>query len=265
MTRPLRALSLLAAALWLMLGACTPELIEAGLAKPPAPQIMPGVYVATMDGTRRLPAIPVEKVPPEFQRQTVYYPTDLPEGTIIVDPSARHLYLMLGRNMALRYGISVGKAGFEWSGEAIVAKRRAWPMWTPPPEMIARKPELAQWKDGQPGGLDNPLGARALYLTTQGKDYGYRIHGTPEWFSIGQNASSGCIRLINQDIIDLAARVRDGAKVIVLTREGRFPDGLTLPPPPKTPKPARKPALMPAFTPVLQGVPPALQAPAPTE
>jgi hypothetical protein len=100
--------------------------------------------------------------------------------------------------------------------------------------MIDRKPELAKWEKGQPGGPTNPLGARALYLTTNGVDYGYRIHGTPEWQSIGSNASSGCIRMINQDIIDLYNRVPDGAKVVVLTQDGQVPTGLTLPPaPPK--------------------------------
>jgi hypothetical protein len=98
--------------------------------------------------------------------------------------------------------------------------------------MIDRKPELAKWEKGQPGGPTNPLGARALYLTTNGVDYGYRIHGTPEWQSIGSNASSGCIRMINQDIIDLYNRVPDGAKVVVLTQDGQVPTGLTLPPPP---------------------------------
>jgi hypothetical protein len=97
--------------------------------------------------------------------------------------------------------------------------------------MIARKPELAKWENGQPGGPTNPLGARALYLTTNGVDYGYRIHGTPEWQSIGANASSGCIRMINQDVIDLYGRVPDGAKVVVLTRDGKVPSRLVLPPP----------------------------------
>jgi hypothetical protein len=116
--------------------------------------------------------------------------------------------------------------------------------------MIERKPELSKWEKGQPGGLDNPLGARALYLTTNGIDYGYRIHGTPEWNSIGRNASSGCIRMINQDVIDLYERVPDNTKVIVLNADGSMPKGLTLPPPqPK--KPAEpviivpKPSVMP--------------------
>ncbi|AWB48066.1 L,D-transpeptidase [Gemmobacter aquarius] len=254
----------------LFLSGCVPDqaMIDAGLAKPPEPKIEQGVYVSSMDGRFTLPAVPVEKVPPEFQRQTVYYPTDQAPGTIIIDTAARHLYLVTGKNMALRYGISVGKAGFEWSGEALITNRKEWPTWTPPPEMIDRKPELEKWKDGQPGGLENPLGARALYLTTNGIDYGYRIHGTPEWFSIGRNASSGCIRMINQDVIDLYARVQDGAKVIVLNRDGSIPTKLTLPPPaPKKPKPAATPApvpaAMPAFKPGLTGVPPALIVPPP--
>lgn len=144
----------------------------------------------------------------------------------------------MGKGKAIRYGIAVGKAGFEWSGEANVTNRKPWPTWTPPPEMIDRKPELAKWEKGQPGGPTNPLGARALYLTTNGRDYGYRIHGTPDWWSIGKNASSGCIRMINQDVMDLYGRVPDGARVIVLTRDGKMPTGLKLPPPaPKKKKP----------------------------
>ena len=255
----------------LLLSACMPDpaMIEAGLAKPPPPKLEQGVYVSSMDGTFSLPAVPVEKVPTEFQRQTVYYPTDQATGTIIINTAARHLYLVTEKNTALRYGIAVGKSGFEWSGEAQITGRKQWPTWTPPPEMIDRKPELEKWKDGQPGGLENPLGARALYLTTNGIDYGYRIHGTPEWFSIGRNASSGCIRMINQDVIDLYNRVQDGAKVIVLNRDGSLPTKLTLPPPaPKKPKKvepvAPVPAAMPAFKPALTGVPPALVIPSAT-
>jgi lipoprotein-anchoring transpeptidase ErfK/SrfK len=161
----------------------------------------------------------------------VDFPTDEAPGTVIIHPGERHLYFVTGNNKAIRYGISVGKAGFEWAGVAQVTNRRPWPTWTPPPEMIARKPELAKWEGGQPGGPTNPLGARALYLTTNGIDYGYRIHGTPEWQSIGANASSGCIRMINQDVIDLYGRVPSGAKVIVLTRDGDVPTRLVLPPP----------------------------------
>ncbi|HEX9857722.1 MAG TPA: L,D-transpeptidase, partial [Paracoccaceae bacterium] len=197
--------------------------------------------------------IPVEKVPPQFQRQTVYFPTEEVPGTIIISPGERLLHLVTGKNQAIRYGISVGRAGFEWSGEAIVASRQPWPTWTPPPEMIERDPKLAKWEKGQPGGPTNPLGARALYLTSNGRDYGYRIHGTPEWQSIGRNASSGCIRMINQDVMDLYQRVPPGAKVIVLNRDGSMPTRLTLPPP--APKPVKKVADVVTPTPALPPLP----------
>ena len=200
-----------------------------------------GVYLATSDNGIAIPAVDPAKVPQEFQRQVVDFPSAEAPGTVIINPGARQLYFITGNGKAIRYGISVGKAGFEWAGEAKVTNRRAWPTWTPPPEMIARKPSLAKWEKGQPGGPTNPLGARALYLTTNGVDYGYRIHGTPDWWSIGKNASSGCIRMINQDVLDLYARVPNGAKVIVLNRDGSVPKGLKLPPPaPKKKAPAAK-------------------------
>ena len=214
------------------LAACVTETgtPSVGAAAPPVGKVAAGVYVATKDGGFVLPAVPVEKVPTQFQRQTVAYTTDEPAGTIIINTQAKHLYLIIGKNKAIRYGISVGRAGFEWSGQALVTERKTYPTWIPPKEMIERKPELVKWEKGQPGGPNNPLGARALYLTTNGVDYGYRIHGTPEWFSIGKNASSGCIRMIHQDVIDLYNRVPLGTKVIVLTRDGKVPQGLTLPP-----------------------------------
>jgi hypothetical protein len=204
------------------------------------------------------------KVPDAYLRQTVYFPTNEAVGTVVIDPSARHLFLVTGKNQATRYGIAVGRDGFQWSGEAIISSRQPWPMWTPPPEMIERKPELLKWEKGQPGGTENPLGARALYLTTEGVDYGYRIHGTPEWFSIGKNASSGCIRMINQDVMDLYSKVADGAKVVVLNADGSYPKGLKLPPPapkkkvaavPAVAKPAETMVLNPALVPSAAVVP----------
>ncbi|MFN7224593.1 MAG: L,D-transpeptidase [Paracoccaceae bacterium] len=203
-----------------------------------------GVYLATSDNGFPIPAVDPAKVPAEFQRQVVDYASTEAPGTVIINPAAKHLYFVTGNGKAIRYGIAVGKAGFQWSGEAKVTSRRPWPTWTPPKEMIERKPELSKWEKGQPGGPTNPLGARALYLTTNGVDYGYRIHGTPDWWSIGKNASSGCIRMINQDVMDLYSRVPDGAKVVVLTADGKMPKGLSLPPPapkkkaPVAPKPA---------------------------
>lgn len=216
------------------LTACAPDpkLIAAGVMKAPAPKLVQGAYVATTDDGFAVPAVDEAKVPQAFLRQEVYYPTEERVGTVVIDPSARHLYLVTGKNKAMRYGIAVGRDGFQWSGEALITSRQHWPTWTPPPEMIERKPELIKWEKGQPGGPDNPLGARALYLTTNGIDYGYRIHGTPEWFSIGKNASSGCIRMINQDVMDLYERVQDGAKVVVLNADGSYPTKLNLPPPP---------------------------------
>lgn len=208
------------------------------------------IYAARNDNGISIPALPVAEIPAQFQRQLVDFPTAEAANTIIIAPGERHLYLVMGNGKALRYGIAVGRDGFLWSGEAIIANRKPWPTWTPPPEMIARKPELAQWKNGQPGGPTNPLGARALYLETNGVDYGYRIHGTPEWQSIGQNASSGCIRMINQDVMDLYERVPDGAKVIVLTLDGRVPDRLNIPPVQKPRKPAPPP---PVVIPVYDG------------
>ncbi len=252
-----------------LLSACVPDpaMIEAGLAQPPAPQEVPNAYLATKDANIDIPALPVSEIPQQFRRQTVYFPTEEVPGTIIINPSQRVLHYVTGKNQAIRYGISVGRSGFEWSGTAIVSEKKPWPTWTPPPEMIARDPKLAKWAKGQPGGPTNPLGARAIYLTTNGVDYGYRIHGTPEWRSIGRNASSGCIRMINQDVIDLYNRLKGGEKVVVLTRDGQYPTRLVLPPPaPKpaavaaAPAPVVVPAAMPTFNPLLQGVPPALQA-----
>lgn len=250
----------LAAVAAALLSACvpTPEMIEAGLAEAPAPKPVENAYLSSMDAGIEIPALPVEEIPAQFRRQEVYFPSEEAPGTVIVNPSERVLHYILGKNKAIRYGISVGRAGFEWSGTAIVSEKKPWPTWTPPPEMIERDPKLEKWKDGQPGGPTNPLGARAIYLTTNGVDYGYRIHGTPEWKSIGRNASSGCIRMINQDVIDLYNRLQGGEKVVVLTRDGQYPTKLVLPPPPppKKPKPVElTPDMLPPLPPPITTVP----------
>lgn len=172
-------------------------------------------YSAMTDGEYRLPSIPVAKVPREYRRQVVSYPTKEKAGTIIVDTPNHYLYLVQTDGTAMRYGVGVGREGFEWSGTARVGWKRKWPTWTPPAAMIRRQPELAKYRGGMEPGLNNPLGARALYLMQGRRDTGYRLHGTPEWWSIGQSMSSGCIRLMNQDVIDLYERVQPGAKVIV--------------------------------------------------
>jgi lipoprotein-anchoring transpeptidase ErfK/SrfK len=124
--------------------------------------------------------------------------------------------------MAMRYGIGVGREGFSWSGDAVIQRKAEWPKWTPPAEMVARDPKAAEWANGLPGGLSNPLGARALYLFQGNRDTLYRIHGTTEPYSIGTNVSSGCIRLINQDIVDLYSRVPVGTRVVVLPADASF-------------------------------------------
>jgi lipoprotein-anchoring transpeptidase ErfK/SrfK len=157
-----------------------------------------------------------------FERTEVAYATKEPPGTIVVDPHAHYLYYVMPNGRAMRYGVAVGKAGFAWSGTAFIKTKQEWPDWYPPKEMIERHPELKPQLDklqsgmGVPGGERNPLGARAMYLWQGNKDTYFRIHGTLEPHSIGTNASSGCIRLINQDAIDLYSRVQEGTKVVVL-------------------------------------------------
>lgn len=246
-----------AALAMVLLAACVdPSLSTATSGQPALPKAEENVYVAAMDSGIAIPALPVEKIPPTYRRQVVEYASEQAPGTIIIDPSKRLLYYVLSNKKAIRYGIAVGKAGFEWSGEALVSEKKTWPTWTPPKEMIERKPELAKWEKGQPGGPTNPLGARAIYLLSNGVDYGYRIHGTPEWNSIGRNASSGCIRMINQDVIDLYGRVKGGEKVIVLTAAGEMPKGLYIPKPPAVKKKAVAAAPTPAPIPALVVLPP---------
>lgn len=165
------------------------------------------MYAGFSDGGFALPAIPYKKVDPKWRRQVVVDPTGEAPGTIVVRVQERFLYWVQEGGDAIRYGVGVGKAGFEWSGRAVIQYTKQWPTWTPPKEMIARKPEVAKWANGQPGGLMNPLGARALYIFKDGWDTGYRVHGSPEWWTIGTQASSGCVRMMNQDIIDLYNRV----------------------------------------------------------
>jgi lipoprotein-anchoring transpeptidase ErfK/SrfK len=178
-----------------------------------------GMYAATPTERFPIPAIDVSKIDPRYFRQQVTYSTSEPPGTIIVDPSSNFLYLVQEHGTALRYGVGVGREGFGWTGRANIRRKAEWPTWTPPASMIAREPELAKYAGGMPPGLDNPLGARALYLYQGRRDTLYRLHGTNEPWSIGQSVSSGCIRLFNQDIIDLYNRTPIGTAVVVL--EGR--------------------------------------------
>lgn len=185
----------------------------------PANQIFTSEYGSVTDAGYTIPAVPISQIDKRYHRQIVNYRTAEKPGTIIVDTPKRFLYYVLPGGKAVRYGIGVGREGFAWEGDAYIAWKQPWPKWTPPKEMVERQPKLKKYaEDGQPGGLNNPLGARALYLFNEdGQDTLFRLHGTPGWKSIGTAASSGCIRLMNQDIIDLYERVRPGrsAKVIV--------------------------------------------------
>jgi len=149
-----------------------------------------------------------EQLPAEYERQMVFFRTVEPPGTIIVHTSERYLYVVQGNSRALRYGIGVGRDGFQWAGQVLISRKAEWPDWTPPPEMIARQPYLPRWMAGGPG---NPLGARALYLGTTV----YRIHGTNQPQTIGHAVSSGCFRLVNNDVMDLYDRVPVGTRVVV--------------------------------------------------
>tara|TARA_R110002126_G_scaffold255508_1_gene398504 strand:+ start:1595 stop:2263 length:669 start_codon:yes stop_codon:yes gene_type:complete len=166
-----------------------------------------------------LPAIEISKVPPKFRRRLVNFTSPYPVGTVIVDTRTYFLHLIRENGKAMRYGVGLGRQGFEWSGEGVIQWKQAWPKWTPPNEMIARQPELEKWSadnGGMPPGLSNPLGARALYIFQNGKDTLYRIHGSPEYWTIGKSVSSGCVRMINQDVVDLYGRVTSGARLIVV-------------------------------------------------
>ncbi|NNE24323.1 MAG: L,D-transpeptidase [Rhizobiales bacterium] len=156
------------------------------------------------------------QTPETFRRQVVPFRTAEKPGTIIIDSVRHFLYFVLPDKQAIRYGIGVGREGFGWTGIVKVGRKQEWPRWIPPKEMIERDPKLAKYADGMPGGPENPLGARALYLFEGKRDTLYRIHGTIEPWSIGLNISSGCIRMLNDDVTDLFERVEIGAKVIVL-------------------------------------------------
>ena len=164
--------------------------------------------------------ISLTKIPKQFRRQLVAYDGPEQPGTIVVDPSARYLYHVHEAGEATRYGVGVGRAGFAWSGVAEVGMKRRWPRWVPPREMVARDPNAAKWANGQPGGPDNPLGARALYLYANGADTMYRIHGTNDPSSIGKAKSSGCVRMLNQDVAELFLQVP--LKTPVVVRAGAY-------------------------------------------
>lgn len=179
-------------------------------------------YAAVEGEPFAVPAINLHRIHPEFLRTVVDYPSAEAPGTIIIDPAQHFLFVVNGDGRAIRYGVGVGREGFLWSGVAEIAAKRDWPNWYPPKEMIARDPSIMRVMShleggtGMAGGPGNPLGARAMYLYQNGHDTLFRIHGTIEPWTIGSSVSSGCIRMTNQDVMDLYSRVPVGTKVIVL-------------------------------------------------
>jgi lipoprotein-anchoring transpeptidase ErfK/SrfK len=177
--------------------------------------------VAAMYGaitTDRFPirASRMELVPPRFWRQRVTDPTGEAPGTVVVTTGDRMLYHVHDDGTATRYGVGIGAAGFEWSGRAHIAYKREWPTWTPPADMIARHPELEEYRHGMAPGPDNPMGPRALYIHQGNTDTLYRIHGNPDETTIGKAVSSGCVRMLPQDIIHLHDTVRSGSALVVV-------------------------------------------------
>lgn len=183
--------------------------------KPAIDPILEAMYLARRDGDHNISAVDVTRFDPTFLRQAVAWDGTEAPGTIVIDTASRHLFLVEDSGSATRYGVAIGREGFGWTGEGTIGRKARWPRWTPPAEMIRRDPSLEKWREGMPGGQQNPLGARSLYIYFGDNDSLYRVHGTNEPYSIGRAASSGCFRMLNQDIIDLHARVASGARIIV--------------------------------------------------
>jgi lipoprotein-anchoring transpeptidase ErfK/SrfK len=174
-------------------------------------------YAARPDEAHPLPAMPVDKIKAELRRTEVDYAGPHAAGTIVINTPERRLYYVLGNGRAIRYAISVGREGLELHGNAYIGRKAEWPSWTPTANMIHRDPKkYGPLAGGMKGGLSNPLGARAMYLYRGGNDIHFRIHGTNQPSSIGYAMSSGCIRMLNHDVIDLYGRAVVGGMVVVL-------------------------------------------------
>ncbi len=170
-------------------------------------------YVGSMkDDPFDVPLIDRSLLDPDLDRRTVAYTGGQRQGTVVVDIDERRLYLVQGDGTALRYGVGVGRQGYAWRGVAHIGRKAKWPNWSPTKTMVRLRPEMTRYAEG---GIDNPLGARALYLHQGKRDTMFRIHGTNEPWSIGTQVSSGCIRLLNEDVVDLYERVPTGATVLV--------------------------------------------------
>lgn len=210
--------------------------VYASAVSPPAPPAYPSaggtdaiapnyseVYAQRSDGNFIVPAVNTGQINSAFLRKNIAFATPEAPGTIIVDPANHYLYHVEDGGRATRYGVGVGREGFVWWGEASIHSKQEWPDWYPPKEMLDRRPDLmphmVQLRSGigMHGGPDNPLGARAMYLWQGSKDTYFRIHGTNEPWTIGQSQSSGCIRLINQDAMDLYQKTPIGTRVVVLS------------------------------------------------
>ncbi|WP_294536167.1 L,D-transpeptidase [uncultured Rhodoblastus sp.] len=174
------------------------------------------LYGPVPDEKFPIPAVDVSKLDPKYYRRVVRYDSKEAPGTIIVDPGNHYVYRVEGDGAATRYGANVSRAGFLWSGEAYVGRKAEWPVWTPPKEMIQRQPEARKYAGGMPPGLDNPLGARTLYLYQNGAYTLYTIYSTSDPETIGNGVTSGCTGLLSQDMIDLYSRTPVKTKVIVL-------------------------------------------------
>ena len=206
-----------------------PSLNAAAISAPPDPAMADAaeprysaIYAEIKDDAFTVPAVKLAQVDPAFLRKNVSYATKEGPGTVVIDPANHYLYHVEDGGRATRYGVGVGREGFVWAGEATIKSKQEWPDWYPPKEMIDRRPDLKksmvelQSGEGMHGGPANPLGARAMYLWQGNKDTYFRIHGTNEPWTIGLSQSSGCIRMINQDAMDLYQKTPVGTKVVVL-------------------------------------------------
>lgn len=192
-------------------------LVLAGCSSTSGSSSFRSAYAAIPDERFPLPGLNVAQIKPELRRQEVTYKTSHAKGSVVVDTPNKYLYYVLGDDCAIRYGVGVGRAGLALRGNAYVGRKAEWPGWTPTPNMLARDPVAnGPYRNGMPGGPNNPLGARALYLYRNGADTMFRIHGTNQPQSIGLAMSSGCIRMLNHDVIDLYERVPSGTRVVVL-------------------------------------------------
>lgn len=205
-----------AMALLSLLAACGKPHVEE---QSPQMSVLPG-YEAVEDGGFQIPAVDARLMVDGYQKTEVAYSGDEAPGTIVVDTFARKLYFIEEGGMATRYGIAVGREGLSFRGTGVIGRKEKWPSWTPTANMVRTRPDLyKEYAGGMAGGIDNPLGARAMYLYRNGRDTYFRIHGTVDNNSIGHATSAGCIRLFNQDAIELFDRVQMGAKVKVRTKE----------------------------------------------